>query len=155
MRGHIDRGVVQQGIGVRAHDSAMCMNIDAVFLKYEVGVGKHRLDVHAPGRQCESHGRSGCINRDAVCPCTQVLFVERRGVFDKRLAVFEQHGDWVGRTAVAADLAVMLCFGNLRSMCMHIVVELAKWQCLLERWLRAFWKRTMVQWQGGGRFGAG
>ena len=155
MRGHIDHGVVQQGIGVRAHDGAMCMNIDAVFVKHEVGVGKHRLDVHAPGRQCESHGGSGCTNMDAVCPCTQVLFVERRGVFGKRLAVFEQHGDRVGRTAEAVALAVMLCFRNARSMCMHIVVELAKWLGLFERWLRAFRKRLRVPWQGGGLFVAG
>lgn len=140
MRWHIDHGVVQQGIDVRVQNGGMCMNIDAVFLEHEHGVAKHRLDVHAPGRQCESNGRSGCTNMDEVCPCMQVLFVERRGVFDKRLAVFEQHGDWGGRTAVAVGLAVMLCFINLRSMCMHIVVELPKW-------LRLFRNRLRVQGQ--------
>jgi hypothetical protein len=155
VRGHIDHGVVRQGSGVRAHDGAMCMNIEAVFLKHEVGVGKHRLDVHAPGHQCESHGGSGCTNRDAVCPCTQVLFVKRRGVFGKRLAVFEQHGGWVGLTAEAVALADRLCFRNLRSMCRHIVVELAKWQGLFDECLRSFWKRIGVQMQGGGLFGAG
>ena len=126
MRGHMDHGVVQHGIGVRAQNGAMCMNIDAVFVKHEHGVGKHHLDVHAPGRQCESHGGLGCTNRGAVCPCMQVLFVERRGVFGKRLAGFDQHDDRVGLTAEAVFLAVMLCFRNLRSMCRHIVVELAK-----------------------------
>ncbi len=49
---------MQQGLGfgkqersARAHDGAMCMNIDVVFLKHEHGVVKHLLDVQALGRQ--------------------------------------------------------------------------------------------------------
>ena len=123
------------------------MNIEAVFVKHEVGVGKHRLDVHAPGRQCESNGGSGCTNLDAVCPCTHVLFVKRRGVFGKRLAVFDQHDDRVGLTAEAVAHAVTLCFRNARSMCRHIDVELAKWLGLIDKCLSLFLKRAGVQGQ--------